>query len=220
MDSFAFIPSEMFTPIHVPKALSELYEVHDWNHASAILSADYREEFAQICDALLNFQVTESQIKALGGNESDIPKIFSSKLRPEWIETRLTAKRVVDDKTVDEDTHKVDYVRGRIAFDLEWNSKDQTFDRDLNAFRAFWEFDRISVAILVTRSNELDPYFRETTYINSRGQERPLYEKFGGSTTHMRQLMRRVQAGRSGGCPLLIIGITPQLIIKDHSAGI
>ncbi len=28
------------------------------------------------------------------------------------------------------DGHKIDYVKGRVAFDLEWNSKDQTFDRD------------------------------------------------------------------------------------------
>lgn len=33
------------------------------------------------------------------------------------------------------DGHKVDYVKNRVAFDLEWNSKDQTFDRDLYAFR-------------------------------------------------------------------------------------
>jgi hypothetical protein len=37
------------------------------------------------------------------------------------------------------DGHKVDYVKNRVAFDLEWNSKDQTFDRDLYAFRAFHE---------------------------------------------------------------------------------
>ena len=35
------------------------------------------------------------------------------------------------------DGHKVDYVKGRVAFDLEWNSKDQTFDRDLYAMSAF-----------------------------------------------------------------------------------
>lgn len=29
------------------------------------------------------------------------------------------------------DGHKVDYVKNRVAFDVEWNSKDQTFDRDL-----------------------------------------------------------------------------------------
>lgn len=29
----------------------------------------------------------------------------------------------------------IDFLKGRIAFDLEWNSKDQTFDRDLLAMR-------------------------------------------------------------------------------------
>lgn len=27
--------------------------------------------------------------------------------------------------------HNIDFLKGRVAFDLEWNSKDQTFDRDL-----------------------------------------------------------------------------------------
>src|SRR3546814_8113787 len=35
------------------------------------------------------------------------------------------------------DGHKIDYVKGKVAFDLEWNSKDQTFDRDLYAMNAF-----------------------------------------------------------------------------------
>lgn len=29
------------------------------------------------------------------------------------------------------DGHNIDFVKGKVAFDLEWNSKDQTFDRDL-----------------------------------------------------------------------------------------
>ena len=33
------------------------------------------------------------------------------------------------------DGHKIDYVKKRVAFDMEWTSKDQTFDRDLYALR-------------------------------------------------------------------------------------
>ncbi|MDR2880746.1 MAG: hypothetical protein LBV29_02440 [Azoarcus sp.] len=42
--------------------------------------------------------------------------------------------------------------KGRVAFDLEWNSKDQTFDRDLYALRAFHECGLISAGIMVTRT--------------------------------------------------------------------
>ncbi len=37
---------------------------------------------------------------------------------------------MVDEKVVSQDTHKVDYAKVWIAFDLERNGKDQTFDRD------------------------------------------------------------------------------------------
>lgn len=47
-----------------------------------------------------------------------------------------------------------------VAFDLEWNSKDQTFDRDLYAFRAFHEAGVISAAVLLTRSADLNSVFR------------------------------------------------------------
>lgn len=100
-------------------------------------------------------------------------------------------------------THKVDYVKGRVAFDLEWNSKDQTFDRDLYAFRAFFDYDAISLGILVTRSNKLDPIFRDLG----------LMHKYGASTTHIGKLLGRLKAGRNGGCPVLAFGITPKLLI-------
>src|SRR5207249_2952681 len=59
------------------------------------------------------------------------------------------------------DGHKVDYVKKRVAFDLEWNSKDQTFDRDLYAFRAFHECDLIDAAVLLTRSASLNAVFEK-----------------------------------------------------------
>jgi hypothetical protein len=141
-----------------------------------------------------------------GGNESQIPKKFSQILRPMgWREGRLTAKLIVDDQEVRHDTHKVDYIKGRVACDLEWNSKDQTFDRDLYAFSTFFNYDKISVGILITRSNELDPYF------SSLGGS--MKNKYGASTTQMGKLLPRLQAGRNGGCPVLVFGITPKLLI-------
>lgn len=44
---------------------------------------------------------------------------------------------------------------------MEWNSKDQTFDRDLYAFRMFYECGIIKVAILLTRSEKLNEIFEK-----------------------------------------------------------
>lgn len=190
----------------IPEDISSLYEVRDYRHAAAILSNEFSEEFQDICKALREFRITQDDIRKPGGNESGIPKKFSAILRPlGWKERQMKAKMVADDVEVHQDTHKVDYLKSRVAFDLEWNSKDQTFDRDLFAFRTFFDYDRISVGILVTRSNDLDSLF------NEMGEN--IKKKYGASTTHMKKLLPRLRAGRNGGCPILVFGITQHCVI-------
>jgi CRISPR-associated protein Csd2 len=198
---------------HIPAGLQDLYEVHDFKHASTILSQDFPDLFEELCAALLEFRFTQEDILVGGGNESRIPKYFSNLLRPKgWEEKNLSAKLTVYEvqgkkskdfkSSIQHGSHKVDYLKDRVAFDLEWNSKDQTFDRDLYAFRAFFEYNAISLGVLVTRSNELDPLFKKLR-INS---------KYGASTTHMGKLLPRLEAGRNGGCPVLVFGITSRLM--------
>ena len=200
----------------IPTDIAELYEVHDYKHAAAILSVDFPSEFGEVCKAFRIFRLNEEEVKKPGDNESPIPKKFAEILRPMgWIEKSLSAKVVVDDQEVNQSTHKVDFLKGRVALDVEWNSKDQTFDRDLYAFRAFFEYDKISLGILVTRSNELDPWFKALgAYNDKHGERRRYSDKYGASTTHMGKLLPRLKAGRSGGCPVLVFGITPRLVAK------
>lgn len=190
--------------------IARAYECHDHQHALAVLIHAYPELLIEVCEVLAAFRFTEAQVKAPGGNESLIPKTFSDHMRPlGWKERRLTAKLVVDEETIFTDTHKIDYVKGRVALDLEWNSKDQTFDRDLYAFRAFFEYKKIAAAVLVTRSDELEKYFKSLgDYVDRYGQRRRYRDKYGASTTHMGKLLPRLSAGRSGGCPVLAVGIT------------
>ncbi len=200
---------------YIPAEISALYEIHDFKHAAAIIAKEFPSEFNELCQALLSFRFTIENITASGGSESQIPKIFSDILRPlGWRERNLASelnvfeiksKKVRELKSsINHGSHKVDYLKGRVAFDLEWNSKDQTFDRDLYAFRAFFEYDAISLGVLVTRSNELDSIFKKLN----------IHKKYGASTTHMGKLLPRLEAGRNGGCPVLVFGITPRLIIN------
>lgn len=204
---------------YIPNDIASLYEVHDYKHAAAILANEFPNEAREIFESLISFRFTESEIKQPGGNESPIPKKFSAILRPiGWVEDTLSAKFVVDGKEISKDTHKVDYIKDRVAFDLEWNSKDQTYDRDLYAFRTFFEFNRISVGVLVTRSNDLDPWFASLgEYQDNNGKVRKYKEKYGASTTQMRKLLPRLEAGRNGGCPVLVFGITQKLLITEDS---
>lgn len=199
---------------YIPGEIRDSYEVHDYLHAAAILCSEFPEEFKDVCDVLRSFRITTKDIVDKGGSESNIPKLFAKVLRPRgWEEKRLTAQHTVDGEVLNQDTHAVDYFRNRVALDVEWNSKDQTFDRDLYAFSEFFRFKRISLGILVTRSNDLDEVFdRLGTFVDKDGKEKPVKAKYGASTTHMGQLLRRLVAGRNGGCPVLVFGLTPKII--------
>jgi hypothetical protein len=197
---------------HILDDITNLYEIYDFKHASAILATEFREEFQEVCAALRTFRFTEEDIIMGGGNESNIPKKFSNILRPMgWKQKQLNAKMLVDDKVIRHDTHKVDYIKGRVAFDLEWNSKDQTFDRDLYAFRTFFDYDKISLGILLTIGNDLGPYSNRLGY-NTHGKR--IKDKYGHSTTHMKKLLTRLEAGKNGGCPVLVFGITNNLLSR------
>lgn len=204
-----------FAPI--PEALHALYEVHNFKHAAEVLSSSCAQEYEELCRVLTAFRITREDLLSPGGNESQIPKKVASLLRHGgWFETRIRGDLTVriethsDDgliKTEQEikdflDGHKIDFVKDRVAFDLEWNSKDQTFDRDLYAFRAFHEAGVISAAVLLTRSESMNEVFKKLG----------IMKKYGASTTWMGKLLYRLKAGRNGGCPVLVLGITPALI--------
>lgn len=173
---------------------------------------DFPEEAAEIWDALRKFTIRVEDITEKGGNESEIPRRFAQLLN--WDPEKLTARFILNseqaaaDIPVSADTHKIDFVKGRIAVDFEWNSKDQTFDRDLYAFRSFFDFNRISVGVLVTRGASLKKVLH--TFRDSSGES--VGKKYGASTTHIQKLLPRLVAGRSGGCPILVFGITPRVI--------
>ena len=188
---------------YIPDEIRNNYEIHDFRHAAAILKHEFPLEFDEIINALLKFKIRIQDFTDKGGSESQIPKRISTLLRPlNWVEGQLNAKLVVNEETISFDTHKIDYLKGRVAFDMEWNSKDQTYDRDLYAFRAFFDYNRISVGVLLTRSISLNPIFKRLGVM----------QKYGASTTHIGKLIPRLKAGRNGGCPVLVVGITPAII--------
>lgn len=203
--------------VPVPQEIHDLYEVHNFKHAAEVLQTSCSSEFEELCRALTAFRLSTEDLLAPGGNESRIPKKVASLLRPyDWFETRIRGDLVVKiDTHTDEgvqktehaiedflDGHKIDFVKNRVAFDLEWNSKDQTFDRDLYAFRTFHEAGVISAAVLLTRSESMNRVFKSLGIIT----------KYGASTTWMGKLLYRLRAGRNGGCPVLVLGITPKLV--------
>jgi CRISPR-associated protein Csd2 len=73
----------------------------------------------------------------------------------------------------------------------------------------------IDAAVLLTRSAALNPVLKALGFaLDKKGQ--PTTElvaaKYGASTTWMGKLLYRLNAGRNGGCPVLVFGITPKCI--------
>jgi CRISPR-associated protein Csd2 len=212
----------------IPEDIRSTYEIVNHLNAAQVLATAYPHELQSALTALRSFSLTRDDIRAPGGNESDITKRFTEPLRKDgWYETRISADLVVtksvrvpketkNGKRQTESTtetatrekyldgHLIDFVRGKVALDFEWNSKDQTFDRDLYAFRAFFESGAIEAAMLVTRGVSLNEIFK------SMGPE--ISAKYGASTTWLGKLRYRLEAGRGGGCPILVFGITDEQI--------
>ena len=200
------------------------YEFHDFGHALDILTSEYSEQWNEIVDCLEKIYISKDDIIEKGGSKSPVVKKFDKIMFDyDWKETQIIADLVVSlydrnigskkqfggepaERSVVEgflEGHNIDYVKSRVAFDLEWNSKDQTFDRDLSAMRMYYECNVIDVGVIVTRAEDLNSVFRRLRIL----------KKYGASTTWMGKLLPRLNSRRQGGCPILAIGITKENVV-------
>lgn len=207
---------------YIRQELLDKFEFVNYGHALEILSEAFSDEWNDIQDSLAALKITKNDLLAAGGNETAIPKKFDDNLYPRgWREIRITGDLLVklyprgksrgrfSDKPYDEriiegyiDGHNIDFIKGKVAFDLEWNSKDQTFDRDLLAMRTYFDCGLIEVGIIITRSQELNDIFSDLG----------IKSKYGASTTWLGKLEYRLKSRRNGGCPILAIGIKKSVV--------
>lgn len=218
---------------YVRESLLEKFEFQNYGHALEILNEAFPQEWSEIQDCLEQLFISIEDLKAAGGNETAIPKKFDEVLYPlGWREIRITGDLLVkmyprkanqrgrfsdkpfDEKTIEGyiDGHNIDFIKDKVAFDLEWNSKDQTFDRDLLAMRTYFDCGLIEVGIIVTRSKELNDIFKTITDDNGKS----LISKYGASTTWLGKLEYRLKSRRNGGCPILAIGIKKNCVEENY----
>ena len=228
--------------------LLEKFEFRNYNHALEIITQAFPEEWREIEECLRQLRITTDDLREAGGNETNIPKKFDDVLYPYgWREIRISGdlhikffhrqaeqrgrfssepfeERVIPGYI---DGHNIDFLKNRIAFDLEWNSKDQTFDRDLLAMRTYYDCDIVSAGIIITRSAELNEVFKTIYDYDARSRQwKPILRKYGASTTWMGKLTYRLDSRRNGGCPILAIGMRTPCItdweegyIDEHNPG-
>lgn len=146
-----------------------------------------------------------SEIVAPGGNKTKIAAriehIFGAR---GWTEKDSKIEVKVDEDVRQANTHSIDSCKGRVACEIQWNSKDGVFSRDLATLRLLHELDVISVGIIVTRCDELQGLFKS---LGLAADGKPIATKYGASTTHWSKLKSRIANGDAGMCPVLMIGI-------------
>lgn len=190
----------------LPNFIQDHYEVHEWKHASAILTQDFPDEWNDVIEVLTNFRLYKNWIEVGGKNKSAVSKQIDSAFYDRgWEEKQFETSIVVDGHVSDSPTHKVDCFKNRVALEIEWNNKDPFYDRDLNNFRLLFDLRVASVGVIITRCDELQDIFDEL----GRGKS------FGNSTTHMGKLLPRINGGSGGGCPLLVFGISRRLYVEN-----
>lgn len=233
---------------YINKDLFDKFEFYSYNHAAEIVTQAFPNEWREVVECLQKLSISTDDLREAGGNETNIPKKFDDVLYPYgWREIKISGDLHIkfyprqaeqrgrfSDKPFDEkvvqgyiDGHNIDFLKERVAFDLEWNSKDQTFDRDLLAMRTYYDCDIISAGIIITRSEELNDVFKTVyDYDKNKKEWKPIIRKYGASTTWMGKLTTRLDSRRNGGCPILAVGIKKSCItdwkegyIDEHSSG-
>ena len=148
----------MMTTLHlIPPDIRARYEVHEWRNATGVLLTAHPGEWADIIATLRKFRLYKADILKGGGNKGNIAKRIDGELFLQgWRETQFHTVIKVDKIERASPTHKVDCFKGRIALEVEWNSKDSVYDRDLNNFRLLFDLRVIDAGVIVTRCTELE----------------------------------------------------------------
>ena len=197
----------MVTTHLIPEDIRQFYEVHEWRNATGVLATAQKSEWKDIVAVLRKFRLYKADILKGKGNKGDVAKRIDGEFfQKGWRETQFQTSIKVDGLERASPTHKVDCFKGRIALEVEWNSKDSVYDRDLNNFRLLFDLRVIDAGVIVTRCSGLE------SLMIGLGKKKSSY---GMSTTHMNKLLPKLEGGGGGGCPILVFGIKPVLYSED-----
>tara|TARA_B100000963_G_C22569116_1_gene645152 strand:- start:697 stop:1281 length:585 start_codon:yes stop_codon:yes gene_type:complete len=176
----------------------EKYEIHCYLHGDTILKHQFPNEFDDINNLLEGFEIYKSWVVKGGGGRSLVSKNIDSYLINDcgWEKKTFHTSIKVDGVSKENPTHEIDCYKNRIAFETEWNNKTEFYDRDLNNFRILHQLGAISLGVIITRSFES---------LDKKLDEYGIKKKYGGSTTRGDKLIKKINGGGAGGCPVIAI---------------
>lgn len=136
------------------------FDVVTKNHAGAVLTSDFPVPLGELCDSLLEIQITDVELIHGGGGEAKSTQRLRQSLTGRgWSKSNIIIKKFIDGSERAAISHEIDHVRktdnGSVALEIEWNNKDPFFDRDLENFQRLHSEGAISVGVIVTRGKSL-----------------------------------------------------------------
>lgn len=219
------------------------YEYLEVRSACAIMRAVSPDEWQDITEVLDQFSFSADLLLRAGGNNSEMAETLNVALRKRgWQECayeRETRGRIIfrsagvpdeDLGTMFESSYWVDNRKGRVLVDIEWNAKDGNLDRDLSAYRAWYEAGLIDAAMIITKHREdllktacelWAPHLNVTAEEVERSSRKARKSRTDWdkrialpldlTTTTVTSLTKardRVFRGEAGTCPVVVVGIS------------
>lgn len=194
------------------------------NSAAAVMKAVCPAEWSDIADILASYRLDPRFWLKTGGNRGDIAEQIDSEFsRRGWRETRLDLEtkgilyakdgsKVGELPVIRQEGYFVDNFKNRIVLDVEWNAKDGNLDRDLAAYRSWFDAGLISAGVIITKdrlallalARRLWSDYQQTLDENERTTKLPI-DLTTSTVTAFDKAQMRVRRGVMGSCPVLIV---------------
>ncbi|WP_425081298.1 BglII/BstYI family type II restriction endonuclease [Ruegeria arenilitoris] len=144
------------------------WDVKSLNFADLIISRAFEDELSKLLDVLLRakFDIGESIIKR-GGGLADQTKKLSGEFDKIGTKNKISVvnhiefERDLQSRSSNSTSHEIDHlIKNRqgelLAVEVEWNNKDEFYDRDFQSIKRLYELGVIEAGIIVTRGESLE----------------------------------------------------------------
>lgn len=145
------------------------WEIQAINFADVIVREEFSTELSELAEVLTasKFSIEDSIIKRGGGLADQTQELTASLNEKGWWKNNITVSNTIEfqkefDPIVSSSTsHEIDHLKRNasnqtIALEIEWNNKDEFFDRDFQSIRRLYELSVIDLGIIVTRGQRLE----------------------------------------------------------------
>ncbi|MDO5034860.1 MAG: BglII/BstYI family type II restriction endonuclease [Actinomycetaceae bacterium] len=210
----------------MPPEIRAKYWFLETGSAAAVMSVVSPTEWEDILSALDEFHLNPQTWLKAGGNRGDVAKELDGLFEKRgWAERRLDLEvkgfllnrkkeKVKEFVTQYQEGYLVDNFKGRIAVDVEWNAKDGNLDRDMTAYRTWYEAGVLTAGVIITKEleeqrvlyKELEKEWNDSAPEDQR-ITKPLIDLGTTTTTNFAKATLRIQRAVQGTCPLLVVGV-------------